>query len=164
MRKGFEKFLITLIRLSMGWIFLWKFLDKLFGFGYDTPKGEAWIDGVSPTESFLMYSTQGSPFSEVLQVMAGQPWVDWLFMIGLAGIGVALILGIMIRLAGVAGAFMSLFIFLAVIPPASNPLITYHVVYIFVFLLLAAVPCGEWFGLGKWWGKTWLIKGFPFLK
>ncbi len=156
--------MITLMRLSLGWVFTWNFLDKLFGFGYPTPKGEAWIDGVSPTEEFLLYGTAESPFVEVLQAMAGQSWVDWLFMVGLAFVGSALILGIMTRMAGVLGALMVLLIFLAILPPEENLLITYHIIYLLVFLLLSAVPSGEWFGLGKWWSGTRLVKGFPFLK
>lgn len=164
MRKGFEKFLVTLLRLAMGWTFLWVFLDKLWGLEYSTLKGEGWIDGVSPTSEFLSNSSQESPFTEVFQAMAGQSWVDWLFMIAVAGVGIALILGIMIRLAGVIGAILSLLIFLAIFPPEENPVMTFHIVYILVLLLLSATPSGDWLGLGKWWGKTRLVKGFPFLK
>ena len=164
MRKGFEKFLIVLIRISMGWLFLWTFLDKTWGLGFSTQSGEGWIDGVSPTRSFLLSETTESPLAEVFIVLADQTWTDWLFMMGLAFVGLALILGVMIRLAGTIGALMSFLIFLAVIPPVENPIITYHIVFIFVFLFLAAVPCGEWFGLGKKWNNTRLIKGFPFLK
>jgi thiosulfate dehydrogenase [quinone] large subunit len=164
MRKGFEKFLVTLLRLSMGWIFLWVFVDKLWGLGYSTPKGEGWLTGVSPTSDFLSNSSQASPFTEVFQAMAGQSWVDWLFMITVAGVGVTLILGVMIRLAGVIGALLSLLIFLAIFPPEDNPFITFHIIYILVLLLLSATPSGDWLGLGKWWSKTRLVKGFPFLK
>lgn len=164
MRKGFEKFLIILLRLSMGWMFLWVFLDKVWGFGFNTPSGEAWVDGVSPTESFLKNATAGSPLSDVFNVLADHAWTDWLFMIGLAFVGVALILGIMMRLAGTVGAIISFLIFLAVLPPTQNPVITEHIIFILVFLLLAAVPSGEWFGLGKRWNRTWLTRGFPFLK
>ncbi len=148
----------------MGWIFLWSFLDKLWGLGYNTAKGEAWIDGVSPTEGFLANATQGSPFFETFQSMVGLPWVDWLFMSALAGVGIALIFGVLTRLAGVAGALLSLLIFLAIIPSETNPVITYHIVFVFVFLLLSTTPCGEWFGLGKKWADTRLVKKAPFLK
>lgn len=164
MRKGFERFLIALLRLSMGWTLLWVFLDKLWGLGFSTPSGQAWVDGVSPTASFLLNETEGSPLADVFYVLAEQEWTDWLFMVGLAFVGVSLILGIMTRLAGTLGALIMFFIFLAVMPPTENPIITYHFIYILVFLLLAVVPSGEWFGLGKKWNRTWLTRGFPFLK
>lgn len=44
---------IALLRLSIGFVFLWAFLDKLFGLGYATPGARAWINGGSPTKGFL---------------------------------------------------------------------------------------------------------------
>ncbi|MEU0650528.1 hypothetical protein ABZ537_51060, partial [Streptomyces umbrinus] len=41
------------LRLLTGFVFLWAFLDKIFGFGYATPSGKGWIDGGSPTMGFL---------------------------------------------------------------------------------------------------------------
>lgn len=41
------------LRLLTGFVFLWAFLDKTFGFGYATGSGRGWIDGGSPTEGFL---------------------------------------------------------------------------------------------------------------
>src|SRR5689334_22574967 len=41
------------LRLLTGFVFLWAFLDKAFGFGYATPSGKGWIDGGSPTRGFL---------------------------------------------------------------------------------------------------------------
>ncbi len=163
-RKGLEKFIVVLLRFSLGWILLWSFSDKLFGLGYSTSEGEAWKDGVSPTEEFLLGVSSENPLVEVFEALAGQPWVDWVFMGGLAAIGVALILGIMMRLAGIMGACMMLLIFLAVIPAEDDPLLTYHLVYVLLFLFLAAIPSGEWFGLGKKWSRLKLVQNFPFLK
>jgi thiosulfate dehydrogenase (quinone) large subunit len=43
------------LRLSLGWVFLWAFLDKTFGLGYATESRDAWIDGGSPTFGFLSF-------------------------------------------------------------------------------------------------------------
>ncbi|MEU1639921.1 hypothetical protein ABZ440_44135, partial [Nonomuraea sp. NPDC005701] len=40
-------------RIAIGWIFLWAFLDKTFGWGFATPAGKAWVAGGSPTTGFL---------------------------------------------------------------------------------------------------------------
>ena len=44
---------LAVLRIATGLIFLWAFLDKLFGLGYATPRRQAWIDGGSPTQGFL---------------------------------------------------------------------------------------------------------------
>ena len=44
---------IALLRVAVGFIFLWAFLDKFFGLGYATAADKGWIDGGSPTKGFL---------------------------------------------------------------------------------------------------------------
>ncbi|MFB9722467.1 hypothetical protein ACFFRU_27415, partial [Planobispora longispora] len=43
----------AITRISIGWVFLWAFLDKTFGWGVATPAERAWIGGGSPTTGFL---------------------------------------------------------------------------------------------------------------
>src|SRR3989338_6591107 len=81
------------LRLVMGWTFLWAFVDKLFGLGFNTAAGQSWLAGVSPTAGFLNSGGRG-PLSGVYQAMAGSGLVDWLFMLGLACLGLGLIGGI----------------------------------------------------------------------
>lgn len=79
------------LRLAIGFEFLWAFFDKTFGLGYATPTARAWINGGSPTKGFL--SGAIGPLQGVFNSIAGAPVVDWLFMLGLLGVGLALILG-----------------------------------------------------------------------
>ena len=92
---------LAVLRIAIGALFLWAFLDKLFGFGYATRSGGAWVDGGSPTKGFLGHVDVG-PFQSVLRAMAGSPAVDALFMLGLAGLGVAVLLGVALRISAVA--------------------------------------------------------------
>jgi len=147
----------------MGWTFLWPFLDKVFGLGFATESGKGWLDGVSPTTGFLKFGTHG-PFAEFFQSLAGSVFVDWLFMIGLLLIGLALILGIGVRIAGYSGALLLLFMWLAAFPPEHNPIIDDHIIYIFVLAMLVLANSGKYFGFGKWWGKTKLVKKYGFLR
>ena len=71
-----------LARISLGWVFLWAFLDKTFGLGYATEPKDAWIDGGSPTFGFLSFGATG-PFKGIYNSIAGDAWADWLFMLGL---------------------------------------------------------------------------------
>lgn len=152
----------ALIRLSLGWIFLWAFLDKLFGLGHETASEAAWINGGQPTAGFLQGATSG-PFAGFYQDLAGQAWVDWAFMIGLAGIGFALILGIGMRLAAVAGAVMLVLMWSAVLPPANNPFMDDHLIYALVLIALALGNAGNTLGLGSQWQRTRLVQRWPIL-
>ena len=97
------RYLFAGLRLALGWTFLWAFLDKMFGLGHETAEKAAWINGGHPTEGFLKFAATG-PFKGFYNDIAGAAWADWLFMLGLLGIGVALILGIGMRIAAAAGA------------------------------------------------------------
>lgn len=151
------------IRLVLGWILLWAFLDKTFGLGYSTPAERAWTNGGSPTAGFLNNATQGKWLESVFQPLAESAAIEWLFMLGLLLIGTALILGIGLKIAGKAGVAFMFLLWLASIPPSTNPIIDDHIVYLLIFM---ALPCAE--GVGKyslqtWWTNTALVKKLPFL-
>jgi|SRR3989344_2033937 len=76
-----ENFL-GILRIFMGWIFLWPFLDKLIGLGFTTSPKNAWLNGGSPTTGFLSNATKG-PLELFYKTLAGSTVVDWLFMLGL---------------------------------------------------------------------------------
>ncbi len=154
--------LLALLRLSLGWIFLWAFLDKLFGLGHETSSAQAWINGGSPTRGFLAHSATG-PFEGVYHDIAGAAWADWLFMIGLAGIGIALILGIGMRVAAGAGALMLILMYTVVLPPANNPFMDDHLIYAMVLGLLVFCHAGRVGGLGRWWERQAIVRRRPFL-
>ena len=159
---GYARWAWAAARLSLGWVFLWAFLDKTFGLGHETPAANAWVDGGSPTDGFLSNAPQG-PFADFYNDIAGATWADWLFMIGLLGIGVALILGIGMRIAAAAGALMMVLMWSAVLPPDNNPFMDDHLIYAIVLIGLALVAAGRTFGLGRWWERTTLVRRYPWL-
>lgn len=143
-------------RIALGWIFLWAFLDKTFGFGFTTPVDRAWINGGNPTLGFL--SNVEGPFADVFRAMAGNDVTNWLFMVGLLAIGTALILGIGVRIAAIAGTIMLLLMYLASLPLETNPIIDDHIVYALVLIGLALADAGRVLGLGRWWTQTTLVR------
>lgn len=153
----------ALARLALGWVFLWAFLDKLFGLGHETAGKQAWIHGGHPTQGFLKMAATG-PFKGFYNDLAGAAWVDWLFMIGLAGIGLALILGVAMRIAAAAGAVLLVMMWSAVLPPENNVFMDDHLIYALVLVGLALVGAGDTLGLGRRWGATPLVRRFRFLK
>jgi thiosulfate dehydrogenase [quinone] large subunit len=144
-----------LLRLAMGWTFFWAFLDKLFGLGFSTAAKDAWISGGSPTAGFLKFATTG-PFSNFYHMLAGNPIIDWLFMLGLLAVGLCLMLGVAVRFASVVGIAMLALMYSALLLPTTNPFLDEHLVYILVMLALYFGESGEFFGLGKWW-KNWIF-------
>ena len=157
------RYVWAVTRLALGWVFAWAFLDKLFGLGHETPAGKGWIDGASPTEGFLTNAPKG-PFAGFYHGLAGAAWADWLFMIGLAGIGAALLLGIGVRIAAASGALMLVLMWTAVLPPDNNPFMDDHLIYAIVLAGLALVKAGDTLGLGRRWSRTALVRRFPVLR
>lgn len=148
-------------RLALGWIFLWAFLDKLFGLGHDTPSAQSWLNGGNPTKGFLSGST--GAFSGIYHDIAGGWLVNWLFMVGLLFVGVTLMLGIAMRLGAAAGALMSLLMWSAVLPPANNPFMDDHLIYALVLAGLALAHAGDTLGLGRRWSQVPLVRRLPWL-
>lgn len=156
-------YLLGATRLALGFTFLWPFLDKTFGLGHETASADAWINGGSPTAGFLGHATSG-PFADFFQGMAGHAWADWGFMLGLLGIGTALILGVAMRLAASAGALLLILMFAATLPPENNPLIDDHIIYALMLGVLAFGHAGRTFGFGKVWERQPLVEGSAILR
>ena len=124
------------LRLVMGFIFLWAFLDKTFGLGFATSSDKTWIHGGSPTTGFLAAAAKG-PLVSFFHSLSGVAIVDWLFMLGLLFVGLSLMLNKYIKWACLAGSIMLALMYLALLFPASNPIIDEHIVYILVLMLIA---------------------------
>ncbi|HLL61292.1 MAG TPA: hypothetical protein VK338_06245 [Candidatus Nitrosocosmicus sp.] len=163
MEKNNSIYIVIFLRFAMCFIMLWAFFDKLFGLGFSTTPDKSWLNGVSPTTGFLKFGVSGT-FSNFFQSLAGNPVIDWLFMLGLLLIGFALLLGVGMKIAGYSGAFMMILLYLSVFPSKNNPLIDEHIIYMLVFLLLKNGEAGRKLGLGNWWAKTSVVKRFPYLQ
>ena len=170
----FRRALATL-RIAYGVTFLWAFLDKTFALGFHTGYDQegnldrfgpaAWINGGSPTEGFLSFGVPAdNPFHGFFTGLAGQAWVDWLFMLGLLGIGVTLLLGVGMRIGTAAGALMYAFMYAAVLPLENNPVVDDHLVGVIVMAVLALGAAGTTWGLGRWWNRTEVVENYPVLR
>lgn len=147
-------------RLFLGWTFLWAFVDKLFGLGRPAEKG--WLSGVSPSEGFLGH-TQG-PFKEIFHAMAGKVWVDALFMFGLGGLGIALLLGICLRLAAIGGTVLLAMLWAASLWPDANPFMDMHWIYAAMLVSAALADAGRPLGLGRFWERLPVIRRHSLLR
>ena len=145
-----DKYVWGVLRILLGWTFLWGFIDKLYGLGFATAADKSWLDGVSPTFGFLKFATKG-PFAGFYQSLAGNPVVDWMFMMGLLLIGLALILGIGTRVACYSGMLMMAMMYTSgFIWPEHNPFVDEHVINAIILLGLAISDSGKYIGFGNW--------------
>lgn len=167
---------LAALRIGFGLTFLWAFFDKLLALGYSTgmdPTGKhldrfgpaAWIHGGSPTEGFLKFGVSPDNwFHGFFGSIGGTFWADWLFMLGLLGIGVALTLGMGMRLAGITGFVLYALMWVASFPLQNNPLIDDHMLGAISVLVLALTLAGDTWGLGGRWARTEAVRKNPILR
>ncbi len=146
---------LVVLRLATGFIFLWAFVDKTFGLGFSTPAARAWIRGGAPSQGFLNSPAVVGPLKPFFAAISS-PATDILFMAGMLAIGVAVILGIGLRISAVAGTIIMLFMYLAewsfgANAASTNPLVDYHIIYAIALIAIAVFSAGDTFGLGRVW-------------
>lgn len=185
--KGLQR-VFALLRLAVGWTFLWAFLDKAFALGFSTGRvlndvgatvridffgDAAWIHGASPTAGVLGFAMKG-PFADFYQTITGfqmtqagptsAAWVDWVYMLSMLAIGTALILGIGVRLAAIGGIiWMAIFYTATAIWPEHNAFMDEHIIAALVLAAVFLANAGRYYGLGKVWQRTRLVQRHPIL-
>ncbi|HLL08044.1 MAG TPA: hypothetical protein VK393_05245 [Nocardioidaceae bacterium] len=170
---GFATRVLAVLRIAFGLTFLWAFFDKLLALGFATGRSvddkgvetldrfgpDAWINGNSPTEGFLAFGAKG-PFESFYHSIAGAWWADWLFMLGLLGIGVALTFGIFMRLGCIAGAILYVMMWTVALPPENHPFLDDHILGAITLIALMATNAGNTWGLGR----TTLAQSNPWIR
>ncbi len=164
---------LALLRIGFGLTFLWAFFDKLLALGFHTGYGQdgtldrfgdaAWINGGSPTEGFLKFGADG-PFKGFYNSIGGTVWADTLFMLALFGIGLALTLGIGMRVAAVAGFVLYVMMWTVALPPENHPFLDEHILGAISMVVLAAFGAGNTWGFGRAWSRTKLVTKNPVLR
>ena len=146
---------LAVLRLATGFIFLWAFIDKTFGLGFSTPAERAWINGGTPSQGFLLGDGVTGPLKGFFAGIAS-PATDVLFMLGMLAIGLAVMLGVGLRISAVVGSLIMVLMYLAEWPftpltSSTNPLVDYHLIYALALITVAATHAGHTWGFGKLW-------------
>jgi thiosulfate dehydrogenase [quinone] large subunit len=163
---------LSLTRISIGFIFLWAFLDKLIGLGFATCRQEdnsveimcerAWLSGGAVTKGYL--GSSSGPLADLFITLSDQRWTDWAFMIGLAGVGLALMLGIGTRIAMLAGVALLLMMYVSHAWPGAggntnNPFMDDHIIYSLAMIGIVLVELRrQAIGLGAWWRSLAVVQ------
>lgn len=146
---------LAVLRLATGFIFLWAFLDKAFGLGFSTPSERAWVNGGAPSQGFLNSDAVVGPLKPLFAAIAS-PASDVLFMIGMLAIGLAVMLGVGLRVSAVVGSILMIAMYLAEWPfganaASNNPLVDYHIIYALALIVVAVLAAGDTWGFGRQW-------------
>jgi thiosulfate dehydrogenase [quinone] large subunit len=171
---------LAVLRIGFGLTFLWAFFDKLLALGFHTGAvtndagvttgtdyfgPAAWINGGSPTEGFLKFGVQDSnPLQGFYNSIGGTWGADWLFMIGLLGIGLALTFGFGMRIAAATGALLYFLMWTASLPLENNPVIDDHILGMISVIVLGLTLAGDTWGVGRAWARTHLVRRYPALR
>lgn len=142
------KIITLFLRLGLGWIFLYSGFTKTLTFF--TPAKDF------SAAAFLNAST--SPFASLFTYMSGNIVVDYLNAYGQLLIGLALVLGFLIRWTVFWAIILMVLYYLAGYPPKSSFLVDQHIIYIFLLLFLAIT------GAGKTWGLDFFLKEINLFK
>lgn len=135
-----KRILLVLLRVSMGWLFLYAGLTKV-------------LDATWTASGYL---NSAQTFTGLYQWLAGPtmlPIVNLLNQWGLVVIGVCLILGLFIRWTALFGSLLMLLYYIPALnfPYAGSHsfLVDEHIIYILVLFFLGAFNAGRIFGLDK---------------
>jgi thiosulfate dehydrogenase [quinone] large subunit len=158
---------LAVLRIATGFIFLWAFVDKTFGLGYSTPVARSWLNGGAPSQGFLKSPAVVGPFKPFFAAIAS-PTTDILFMLGMLAVGLAVILGIGLRISAIAGTIILLFMYLAewsfgANAASTNPLVDYHIIFALALIVVAVLSAGDAWGLGRSWKKLSVVQNHRWL-
>ncbi|MEO8637414.1 MAG: DoxX family protein [Candidatus Taylorbacteria bacterium] len=146
---------LFLLRISLGWMFFYAGITKLVD---PSCSAGGYLKGAKTFAGFYLWLT--SP-----QIL---PVINFVNEWGLTLLGVALILGVFVRLSSVCGALLMLLYYLPLLDfPYPNEhafIVDEHIIYITALLLLASLRAGRFWGLENWCASLPICKKFPKLR
>jgi thiosulfate dehydrogenase [quinone] large subunit len=135
-----QKVSLLILRLSMGWLFLYAGVTKV----------------LNPNWSAAGYIKDAKSFPEFFAFLSRPeilPLLNFVNMWGLTLLGVSLILGVGVRLSSILGAALMVLYYLPILdfpyPNEHSYIVDEHIVYAAALLVLGALGAGRAWGLGK---------------
>ena len=144
---------LFLLRLGIGWVFFYAGWLKVIT--YFTPAKD-W------TAAGFLGHLEG-PFAGLFSGMAGNTLINYLNAYGLLLVGVALLLGVLVRWSAFWGIVLMVLYYLAGFPPENAFVVDQHIIYILVLVVLSAVGAGRNLGLDSSLENSGVVKSNPWL-
>jgi thiosulfate dehydrogenase [quinone] large subunit len=151
---------IVLLRVALGWIFLQAGIEKL-------------LDPSWTAAGYLQNAiADTNPLQGLFVDFAGAAWVDPLVVYGQLLIGIALVVGALVRWAAFWGFVMMLLFWLsslqdgllAGLPVEHGYVVNSDVVYMLLLFGLGAVGAGRILGVDRWLEDTSVVENNPWLR
>jgi thiosulfate dehydrogenase [quinone] large subunit len=149
-----DKKILAALRIALGWLFFYAGITKV-------------LDPAWSAKGYLLGAKSFAGFYAWLASDGVLPVVDFMNKWGLTLLGIALMLGLFVRLASLLGAGM---MFLYWLPGLDFPhvdhgyLVDDHVVYALALLFFAAVKAGRWYGLDERCARLPICAKYPKLR
>ena len=151
-----QKKILFVTRVVMGWLFFYAGITKV----------------LDPTWSAAGYLNNAKTFPSFYRWLATSsllPITNFLNKWGLTLIGVCLILGLFVYLAGKLGALMMILYYFPVLTfpyiiSAHAYIIDEHIIYALVLLLLAKLEAGQVYGLYRWCVNLPICQKYPNIR
>lgn len=156
-----QSVLLVVLRSLIGWHFLYEGYFKLLtpGWGHDGLPLSAWS-----SSGYLRGA--GGPFASLFHAVGGSAWigaVDQLVAVGLAAVGLALMLGFFTQLACIGGMSLLTLFYLSAIPTSGLPeprmegaylLVNKNLIELAALTVVFAFRTGEIAGLDQWFASA----------
>lgn len=146
---------LLLLRISLGSLFFYAGITKV----------------LDPSWSAAGYLMNAKTFPSLYAWFASPallPFINFVNEWGLLLIGLFLILGIFVRISGIAGAVLMLLYYFPILdglyPNAHSLIVDEHIIYFCALLVLAAFRAGRVYGLEKWCGNLPVCARYPKLR
>jgi|SRR3989338_11287908 len=144
---------IFLLRLGIGWVFFYAGWSKVVTY---FTAAKDWTAG-----GFLSHLE--GPFGDLFSSLAGNTVIDYLNAYGLLLVGIALLLGVLVRWSAFWGIVLMVLYYLAGFPPENAFVVDQHIIYILVLIVLSGLGAGRSLGLDAALEKSGVVKSNPWL-
>lgn len=150
-----QKLSLFFLRITLGWMFFYAGITKILD-----PQWSAggYLQGAKTFAGFYQWLLR----PDIL------PAVNFVNEWGLTLLGVALILGVFVRLSSLLGSLLMLMYYFPILqfpyPNMHSYIVDEHIIYIAALLFLAAVRAGRIGGLENWCSNLPICKMYPGLR
>ncbi|OHA81366.1 MAG: hypothetical protein A2675_02900 [Candidatus Yonathbacteria bacterium RIFCSPHIGHO2_01_FULL_51_10] len=150
-----QKFSLVSLRITLGWMFFYAGITKV-------------LDPAWSAAGYLSAAKTMTGFYQWVASPALLPFTNFLNEWGLTLIGVALILGIGVRLSSFLGVLMMALYYFPTLdfpyPDAHSFIVDQHIIYAAGLLVLAGFRAGRVCGLENWCSDLPICSKFPKLR